>query len=118
MCCLRGITDGLGLGQRQVCLGGGWHWLYRTWGKMLATFRRRHPCSPPLLPKPCHIKPIQGDKISVTNSVFCVHMGKLALLLCVSKKLGRRGCILVKMAIFVFPGLSQNIVSAVSYLVL
>jgi len=39
------IADWLGLGHRWVPLRAGWHWLYQTWGKLLAASHRSHPCS-------------------------------------------------------------------------
>jgi len=41
------IADWLGLGQQQVRLRAGWHWLYQTLGKLLAASHRSHPYSPP-----------------------------------------------------------------------
>jgi len=41
------VDDGLSLGQWQVHLGACWHWLYQTWGKLLAASHRSHPYSPP-----------------------------------------------------------------------
>jgi len=51
------VTDWLGLGQRRVHLTAVWHWLYQTWGKLIAAFHRSHPYSSPSLPKPCHANP-------------------------------------------------------------
>jgi len=50
LCDPRGATavaGGLGLGQQQVHLGAGWHWLCRTQGKLLTASHRSHPCSCP-----------------------------------------------------------------------
>jgi len=44
---LPAVADGLGLGQHQVCLRAGWHWLYQAWGKLLAASQRSHTYSPP-----------------------------------------------------------------------
>jgi len=41
------VADGLGFGQWQVHLGDSWHWLYQTWGMLLAASHRSHPSSPP-----------------------------------------------------------------------
>jgi len=41
------VADCLGLGQRQVCIRAGWHWLYQMWGKLLAAPHRSHPYSTP-----------------------------------------------------------------------
>jgi len=41
------IADWLSLGQWWVLLRAGWHWVYQTCGKLLATCHRSHPCSPP-----------------------------------------------------------------------
>jgi len=46
-----------------------WHWLCRTWGKLLAASRRSHPCSP-LLPKPCRAKPIQEQTIVLSGKIL------------------------------------------------
>ncbi|XP_027738683.1 ras GTPase-activating-like protein IQGAP2 isoform X11 [Empidonax traillii] len=40
------ISDWPSLGQRHVCLGAAWHWLCRTWRKLLAASHRSHPCGP------------------------------------------------------------------------
>lgn len=40
-------TDGLSLGQRGVHLGASWHWSYQAKGKLLASDRSHHLCSPP-----------------------------------------------------------------------
>jgi len=60
----RGATttaDCLGLGQWQVHLGAGWHWLYQTSGKLLASSHRSHTCRAPLT-KPGHINPTHSGK--------------------------------------------------------
>jgi len=38
---------GLALASRWVHLRASWHWLYQTWGKLLAASHRIHPYSPP-----------------------------------------------------------------------
>jgi len=53
------ITDGLGLGQRKVCLGASWRWLCQTYGKFLAH------------PKSCHINPIQLFKNYLSSESVC-----------------------------------------------
>ncbi|XP_051644097.1 ras GTPase-activating-like protein IQGAP2 isoform X8 [Manacus candei] len=40
------ISDWPSLGQRHVRLGAAWHWLCRTWRKLLAASHRSHPCGP------------------------------------------------------------------------
>jgi len=40
------VANWLGLGQRRVRLRAGWHWLYQTWGKLLAASHRRYHYSP------------------------------------------------------------------------
>ena len=45
------------LASRGVCLGASWHWLYQTWGKLLATSHRSHPCSSPPATKILPCKP-------------------------------------------------------------
>jgi len=70
------ITDGFGLGQWQVHLGPGCHWLHRWWGKLLEDSHRNHPCSPPatkILPcKPntarSDSKPIAFTRLMVQRS--------------------------------------------------
>jgi len=53
------IADGLGLGQWRVCRGVGWHWLYQTWGKLLAASHRSHRYTlPPTATKTLPCKPI------------------------------------------------------------
>jgi len=49
------VTDCLG--QQQVHLGAGWHWLYWASGKLPAASHRSHPPVSPLIPKPCHANP-------------------------------------------------------------
>ena len=60
----------LSLGQQWVSLGGGWHWLYQTWGKLLAASHRCHSCSPAatkILPrKPTTPSP---DPAPISNSL-------------------------------------------------
>lgn len=51
------------------------------------------------------------------NSVFCVQIGKLALFLCVSKKLEEEVTLLVKVTTFIFPGSSPKNLYAGSHLV-
>jgi len=44
------VSDWLSLGQQWVLLRAGWHWVYQTIGKLLATCHRIYPYSPsPLL---------------------------------------------------------------------
>ena len=52
------ITDGLGLGQWQVHLGGIWHWLYRTAGKLPAASHITHPYTP------CAIKTLPRNLVT------------------------------------------------------
>jgi len=40
-------ADWLGLGQQRIHHGDGWHWLYQTWGKLLAASHRSHRYKPP-----------------------------------------------------------------------
>jgi len=60
------VTDRLGLGQQRVCLGTSWHWLYGTWGKLLAASQKSHPCSPPATKTlPC--KPSTTTKVQAVQ---------------------------------------------------
>lgn len=53
----------MGLSLARVHFRAGWHWLYRTWGKLLAACHRSQPCTPPL-PKPGYVNPMHCERRS------------------------------------------------------
>jgi len=52
------VAVGFGLGQQQVHLGAGWHWLHQTGGSFWKLLTETSAVAPPL-PKPCHANPVQ-----------------------------------------------------------
>jgi len=48
------LLMGSALASGRYHLRAGWHWVYQTWGKLLAASHSSHLYSPHPLPKPCH----------------------------------------------------------------
>ncbi|KAK4807232.1 hypothetical protein QYF61_024352 [Mycteria americana] len=62
------IADGLSFGRRRVHFGAVWNWLYLTWGQLLVSSQRSHPCGfpRPATKNPCHRREgLGGDLINV-----------------------------------------------------
>lgn len=56
--CATGVTDRFGAGQRQVHFGAGRKWLCLMWGSATSHLTEDASAAS-LLPKPCHINPVQ-----------------------------------------------------------
>jgi len=77
MCYHRGATtvaEWLGLGQQWVCLRASWHWLYQTWGKLLAASHRSRPYSSPAT-KTSPRKPITPRYYFYCRRMNCIPVG-------------------------------------------
>lgn len=68
---------GLALVQQRVPPGASRPWLCLMWGKLLTAFQNRHPCSPSLLQKLCHVPPtpnfVLPGNLFYSNRL-CVHV--------------------------------------------
>ncbi|XP_075383056.1 FSD1-like protein isoform X4 [Mycteria americana] len=63
------VTDGLSFGQQRVRPGAVWPWLYLTWGQLLSSLHRSHPCSPSATKTlPC--KPNTVNKVKVSKQLM------------------------------------------------